>query len=167
LVEVDLNQLIMQVLDFAHGEFVTRGVEVRTNLSPQLPHVKADRVQLQQLTLNLIANACEAMQGRAETPHNVLSITTARTTHGSVQVVLSDTGPGIPPHRIDTIFDAFFTTKPNGLGMGLAICRKIAQAHGGTLVAESHAGSGATFCLTLPPRPPDREDLSLSPGASQ
>jgi two-component system sensor kinase FixL len=167
LVEVDLNQLIMQVLDFAHGEFVTRGVEVRTNLSPQLPHVKADRVQLQQLTLNLIANACEAMQGRAETPHNVLSITTARTTHGSVQVVLSDTGPGIPPHRIDTVFDAFFTTKPNGLGMGLAICRKIAQGHGGTLVAESHAGSGATFCLTLPTRPPDREDLSLSQGASQ
>ncbi|HEX6242601.1 MAG TPA: ATP-binding protein, partial [Polyangiales bacterium] len=125
LADLDVNELASQVLNLAHGEFVTRGVEVTTRFSPGLPAVRGDRVQLQQLLLNLVSNACEAMQHVSAT--RVLNIGTLRARDGSVQVVVSDSGPGIASAQIDTIFDAFYTTKANGLGMGLPICRQIAQ----------------------------------------
>ncbi|HEY6512269.1 MAG TPA: MASE1 domain-containing protein [Burkholderiaceae bacterium] len=148
-VRVDLNQVVRQVLDLLHGEFVARDIEVRVGLSSDLPQVNGDRVQLQQVVLNLVSNACDAMRlptGRERT----LSVTTIHVYDGSVQLVVGDTGPGIAPNQLDRIFEPFFTTKDSGLGLGLPISRRIARAHGGTLVAE-HRDAGASFRLTLPP----------------
>ena len=112
-------------------------------------------MQLQQLVLNLLCNACDAMR-HAASPQRTLNITTMHAYDGSVQLVVSDTGPGIPAEQLDRIFEPFFTTKDSGLGLGLPISRRIARAHGGTLVAE-HRDSGASFRLSLPPaQAPDR-----------
>jgi PAS domain S-box-containing protein len=164
---VDLNQLVREVLEFLHGEFVTRDVEVRASLAPDLPHVNGDRVQLQQLVLNLVSNACEAMQEPAA-HEKTLNVTTIHGYDDSAQVVVSDTGPGIPADQLDRVFEPFFTTKDNGLGLGLAISRKIARAHGGNLVAEQRHGVGATFRLMLPsgqPAPGSGLGASESAGA--
>jgi signal transduction histidine kinase len=144
----DLNQLVTEVLEFIRGEFVMRNVGVKTSLSPDLPQVDCDRVQLQQLVLNLISNACEAMQDRGG--EKALSIATVHGADDTVHVIVTDSGPGIPPDQLERIFEPFVTTKEQGLGLGLAICRKIARAHRGTLVADSHYGDGATFRLVLP-----------------
>jgi C4-dicarboxylate-specific signal transduction histidine kinase len=148
-VRLDVNQLLVEVLDFLRGEFLQHNVEVATSFSPDLPQVNGDSVQLQQLVLNLISNAIEAMrvQGGA---NKKLSITTLHGSDGTVQVVVSDTGPGIAADRIEKVFEPFFTTKQSGLGLGLAICRKIATAHGGTLVADDQYTEGASFRLKLP-----------------
>jgi PAS domain S-box-containing protein len=145
---VDMNHLVQDVLDFIRGEFLLRGVEVKTTLERVLPQVLGDRVQLQQLLLNLVCNACDAMQGRAE--RRLLTVSTGQTAEGSVQLTVSDTGPGIAPDRIERVFEPFYTTKDSGLGMGLAICRRIAGAHGGVLSAHSRPGEGATFRLVVP-----------------
>jgi PAS domain S-box-containing protein len=147
-VQLDINHVVTDVLEFIRGEFLLRGVEVKTTMGRDLPQVQGDRVQLQQLVLNLVCNACDAMQGQPE--RRLLSISTAQTADGSVQVAVSDTGPGIAPERLDRVFEPFYTTKQSGLGMGLAICRRIAGSHGGTLMATSRSGEGATFRLTLP-----------------
>jgi two-component system, LuxR family, sensor kinase FixL len=147
-VQLDINHVVGDVLEFIRGEFLLRGVEVKTTMGSDLPQVQGDRVQLQQLVLNLVCNACDAMQGQPE--RRLLSISTAQTADGSVQVAVSDTGPGIAPERLDRVFEPFYTTKQSGLGMGLAICRRIAGSHGGTLTATSRSGEGATFRLTLP-----------------
>jgi PAS domain S-box-containing protein len=149
-VRVDLNQLVREVLQFLHSEFVTRDVDVQASLSPDLPQVSGDRVQLQQVVLNLLSNACDAIQGAA-CRERTLSITTIEGHDGSVQVVVSDSGPGIPASQLDHIFEPFFTTKESGLGLGLSISRRIARTHGGTLVAELRDTAGATFRLSLPP----------------
>ena len=148
-VPIELNHVVKDVLEFLHSEFVTRDVDVRTSLSPDLPQVNGDRVQLQQLVLNLLSNACDAMRNAAS-PRRELSITTVHAYDGSVQLVVSDTGPGVPANQLDRIFEPFFTTKDSGLGLGLPISRRIARAHGGTLVAE-HRDGGASFRLSLPP----------------
>ncbi len=153
LVDLDVNVLVSQVLSLAHGEFVTRGVEVTTRLSPRLPPVRGDRVQLQQLLLNLVSNACEAMQHA--TVNKLLELRTLEARDGSVQIVVGDNGPGIASARVDTIFDAFYTTKANGLGMGLPICRQIAQSHGGSLELDPQDRGGASFRLSLPARSED------------
>jgi PAS domain S-box-containing protein len=144
----DLNQLVTDVLEFIRGEFVMRNVAVRASLWPDLPQVDCDRVQLQQLVLNLISNACEAMQDHGG--EKTLSIATVHQSDDTVQVVVTDSGPGIPPDQLERIFEPFVTTKEQGLGLGLAICRKIARAHRGSLVADSHYGDGASFRLVLP-----------------
>jgi len=123
-------------------------VELKTTLGRDLPQVLGDRVQLQQLVLNLVCNACDAMQG--QTKRRLLSVGTAQTADGSVQVTVSDTGPGITTDRIERVFEPFYTTKASGLGMGLPICRRIATAHGGVLTAQSRPDEGATFRLVLP-----------------
>ena len=146
---LDLNQLVSEVLDFAHGEFVTLGVAVTATLSRDLPLVQGDRVQLQQLVLNLMTNACEAMQAPGLTEKR-LRVRTVHASDGRVEVVVSDTGPGIAAEQLQRIFEPFYTTKDSGLGLGLAICRTIARAHGGALTAESSAGHGASLHLSLP-----------------
>jgi PAS domain S-box-containing protein len=148
-VRIDLNHLVREVLDFLHGEFVTRDVDVHANLSPDLPNVIGDRVQLEQLVLNLVSNGCEAMQnqGRGE---KTLNVTTIHGYDGTVQVVVTDTGPGIAADQLDRVFEPFYTTKENGLGLGLPISRKIAVAHGGNLTAEQREGEGASMRLVLP-----------------
>jgi signal transduction histidine kinase len=147
-VQVDVNHLVQDVLEFIRGEFLLRGVEVKTTLGRDLPQVMGDRVQLQQLVLNLVCNACDAMQG--QTKRRLLTVASAQTADGSVQLTVSDTGPGITADRIERVFEPFYTTKASGLGMGLPICRRIATAHGGVLLAQSRPDEGATFRLVLP-----------------
>lgn len=146
---LDLNQLVSEVLDFAHGEFMTLGVAVTATLSRDLPPVTGDRVQLQQLVLNLMTNACEAMQDPGATEKR-LRVKTIHGTDGRVELVVSDSGPGITAERLERVFEPFYTTKDSGLGLGLAICRTIARAHGGALTAESSVGHGASLRLSLP-----------------
>ena len=149
-VSVDLNQLARDALVFAHGAFVSSEVVISTSLSRDLPKVSGDPVQLQQLLLNLISNACDAMLAEAA-PRKQLSVTTSRTHDGQVQLVVIDSGCGIAPDQLERMFESFVTTKEHGLGLGLPISREIARAHGGSLAAESRLGDGASFRLVLPP----------------
>jgi PAS domain S-box-containing protein len=151
LLPVDVNDLMEDALDFAHGELVTHGVTVTVQLNPGLPSVSGDRVQLQQVFLNLINNACEAMSTR-ERSQRRLTLTTRYEREGTVDVAVSDNGWGIPPERLERMFDPFYTTKDDGLGLGLAICRTIVMAHRGRLWAENNPMGGATFRVSLPIR---------------
>jgi len=147
-VSVDLNKLIREVLVFAQGEHPTWPIEVQTNLDDNLPLVSADRVQLQQVIFNLITNAIDAMDTVIDRARS-LRVTSELEGNGVV-VKIADTGTGIAPENIDRIFDTFFTTKSQGMGMGLAICRSIIEAHGGTLSASPGDPHGAVFQLILP-----------------
>jgi PAS domain S-box-containing protein len=146
---LDLNELIREVLNFAHSDFVTRHVNVKMNLTERLPRINGDSVQLQQLFLNLVSNACEAME---ETPRSErqLIVTSFAGGHETVQVTVADRGPGIAPDEREKLFEPFFTTKERGLGLGLSICRTIAGAHNGTLRAESKSDRGAVFRIVFP-----------------
>jgi signal transduction histidine kinase len=146
---IDLCAVTGEVLDLAHADFVTRGVLVNNHLPADLPAVRGDRVQLQQVLLNLIVNACDAMVA-SEPSRRRLIITAAPDGNDMVQVAIADCGSGIPADRIDRLFEPFFTTKEQGLGLGLAICRSIVAAHGGRLWAANNVEGGATFWLTLP-----------------
>jgi signal transduction histidine kinase len=126
-----------------------KGVALGTELSERLPVVLADRIALQQVILNLTMNAVEAMSGVREGPRELL---VQSRPDGSEQVVISveDSGPGLDPENLDHLFDAFYTTKPNGMGMGLAISRSIIDAHGGRLWATPNTPRGAVFQFVLP-----------------
>src|SRR5450756_2519999 len=115
---------------------------VKMRLSEALPHISGDRVQLQQVILNLIMNAIEAMSEVTEGPRELL-LDTSEADSGGVLVRISDSGPGLPPANLVRIFEAFYTTKPSGLGMGLSICRSIVEAHGGRLWATQNQPQGA------------------------
>lgn len=143
---VDVNELVRDMVVLLDREAKTRGVSIRTELTPMMPPVSGDRVQLQQVLLNLMLNGIEAS---AEAPGELV-IQTRRDTQRGVVVAVSDSGVGLPAGHADRIFDAFFTTKPHGTGMGLAISRAIVQAHGGTLWAVANPTAGATFQFTLP-----------------
>jgi signal transduction histidine kinase len=145
--DLDINEIITEVLRLTRSEVVRRGVAVDTELELDLPSVAGDRVQLQQLLLNLLVNGMEAMDRIADRPKR-LSICSKQQAGEGVLVEVRDCGPGLT--EPDKAFDAFFTTKENGLGMRLAICRSIVEAHQGRLWAESANGTGATFCFTLP-----------------
>ncbi len=146
---VDLNHLLREVLEFAHSDLVTRNVEVTASFDARLAPVNGDRVQLQQLMLNLIGNACEALEAN-ERSDRKLAVTTTTGPNGSAQIIVSDCGPGIAPATLERLFEPFFTTKEHGLGLGLSICRTIATAHGGKLHAENNRGRGATFRVVFP-----------------
>jgi PAS domain S-box-containing protein len=150
-VSLDLNEVVGEVLGLLHGETAKRRVIVETDLGQDLPPVFGDRVQLQQLILNLLLNGIEAMD--PVTDYKRLFIRSKRESGDTVLVEIQDSGVGLKD--LDTVFEAFFTTKADGMGMGLAICRSIVQAHNGRLWAASAEGRGATFCFTLP--------LQLSP----
>jgi signal transduction histidine kinase len=142
---VDVNQVIQEMLTLLKGEATRRSVEMRSQLAAQLPMIKADRVQLQQVFMNLMLNAIEAME---ETGGEL----TVNSQCQDSQLVLSvsDTGVGLPAEKVDQIFSAFFTTKPQGSGMGLAISRSIVESHGGRLWATANDGRGSTFYFILP-----------------
>jgi PAS domain S-box-containing protein len=144
-----INKAVREVAALTRGEVLKNRVKVRTQLDKDLPPVQADRVQLQQVLLNLFINAIEAMRGVPEGLRE-LTITTARNGAGSIIVSLRDSGPGLDPNEADRLFEPFFTTKEEGMGMGLAICRSIIEAHGGRLWATANAPHGATFQFTLP-----------------
>jgi signal transduction histidine kinase len=142
-----VNDLITEIIMLVGGEAVRRGVAIRTELKTDLPSVSGHRTQLQQVLLNLIMNGIEAMKG--VDGGRQLTVTSARDGNDQLLVSVADTGVGLPPDE-DEIFKAFFTTKPDGTGMGLAISRSIVESHGGRLWGTSNAGRGATFRFSLP-----------------
>ena len=143
---VDVNEIVREMLVMLRGEANQYSISTRTELAPDLPKITADRVQLQQVFMNLILNAIEAMKDTA----GELTIKTELSQGGQLLISVSDTGVGLPDENTDQIFKAFFTTKPQGTGMGLAISRSIVESHGGRLWASANNGRGATFQLTLP-----------------
>jgi PAS domain S-box-containing protein len=144
----DLNAAINEVIVLARSAIIRNGVSVQTHLADGLFPVQGDRVQLQQVVLNLILNAVEAM-GSVEAGIRELFISTEQG-HTGVLVAVRDSGPGIDPEHLERVFEAFFTTKSSGVGMGLSICRSIISAHGGRLWADSNEPCGAVFQFTLP-----------------
>jgi two-component system, LuxR family, sensor kinase FixL len=146
---LNLNGLLRDVLRLVTSELLNAGVTVTVTPAPELPPVKGDRVQLQQVLLNLILNGCEAMAGVAQKERELLLTTQSIEAGRSVLVCVTDRGPGIPPQDLERVFDAFYTTKAQGLGVGLAVCRGIISAHGGRLWAANNQGRGARFCFSL------------------
>jgi signal transduction histidine kinase len=144
----DINADIEEVLALLHSDLVTRHVMVTTDLEVDLPTVRGDHIQLQQVLLNLIVNASDAMQSAGSCPRGIV-VSTRREKADTVRVSVSDSGPGLEENMLERIFDPFYSTKANGLGMGLSICRAIIKAHGGQLWAESQNKIGATFHFTL------------------
>jgi PAS domain S-box-containing protein len=149
---LDINAAVRELIELTRGEAVKNGVSVRTQLGDGLPLIHGDRVQLQQVILNLIVNAVEAMTGVSEGVRDLL-ISTGKAESGSVLVAVKDSGPGLAPASLERLFDAFYTTKPGGLGMGLSICRSIIDAHGGRLWASANVRQGASFQFLLPAHP--------------
>jgi signal transduction histidine kinase len=163
---LDINGVIEEALILAQGELQRNRVSLQTYLASDLPLIMGDRVQLEQVILNLVFNAVEAMSSAGERPRE-LSVSSrkgkktreerrfARTTLDDAEltyvlVTVHDSGPGLDPNNVGRLFDAFYTTKPHGLGMGLAISRSIIQAHGGLLSATTDPSRGAVFEFTLP-----------------
>ena len=146
---LDLNEAIREVIALTRGEAATTGVLVQTDLADGLPLIYGDRVQLQQVILNLVINAIEAMSGVAGIPRTLL-ISTGQAERGGVLVAMRDSGPGLDPASLEQLFNAFYTTKSGGMGMGLAICRSIIEAHEGQLWASANEPRGAVFQFTLP-----------------
>jgi C4-dicarboxylate-specific signal transduction histidine kinase len=145
---LNLNQLVRETMNLEKSTLIARKVVPILELSAEIPAVKADRVQLQQVLLNLIMNACQAMAEQGVERRRLVLRTTGE--GGVARVYIQDTGPGIPEEKLERVFEPFFTTKPEGLGLGLSICRSIAVAHSGSLRAANHADGGAIFELTLP-----------------
>jgi PAS domain S-box-containing protein len=144
-----INEAIVEVITLTRSEAVKDGISVQTQLAEGLPLIHGDRVQLQQVILNLILNAVQAMSGVSEKSRE-LRISTEQEASGAVLVTVQDSGPGLNPESVDSVFDAFYTTKSQGMGMGLSICRSIVDAHGGKLWAIANKDRGATFQFTLP-----------------
>jgi PAS domain S-box-containing protein len=146
---IDINEAALEVIEISQSQAIKNGVALNTELAEGLPPIAADRVQLQQVILNLIVNAIEAMGAMSEGPRE-LRVATARTRAGEIMVSVSDSGPGLAPEAVGRLFDAFYTTKADGLGMGLSICRSIIDGHGGRLWGSANAPRGAVFQFTLP-----------------
>ena len=146
---LDVNETIHEVIALADSEVQRNGVALEIQLSDDLPLILADRIQLQQVILNLMMNAMEAMNGPGEGPRELV-VSSMRNEPQGVIVSVRDSGPGLDPQGLDHLFDAFYTTKPHGLGMGLAISRSLIEAHGGRLWASVNQPHGAVFQFTLP-----------------
>ncbi|HTF80028.1 MAG TPA: ATP-binding protein, partial [Bradyrhizobium sp.] len=144
---VEINDAILEVIALTRIEAANNSVSVRTQLSEGLPRVQGDRVQLQQVLLNLIINAIEAMRDGGEERELIVS---TRNEPDGVSVEVRDSGPGFAPAALERVFEAFYTTKPGGLGLGLSICRSIIEAHNGQLLANANLPRGATFQFALP-----------------
>ena len=147
---VDINEIILDVIALSRSELHRNRVSFKPQLSNDLPLVLADRIQLQQVVLNLIMNGLEAMTELVDRSPE-LQVASARQESGGVLVSVRDSGKGLAPESLEHLFDAFYTTKPDGMGMGLAICRSIIEAHGGKLWASPNSPRGAVFQFTLPP----------------
>ena len=149
--QLDLSETILDVIALTRSEMLRHGVSLQTELGEGLPAIRGDRIQLQQVILNLILNAVEAMSWLSGGPRELLVSTAPDATSGGVVVAVRDSGPGLEPDSLDRLFDPFYTTKPDGLGMGLSICRSIIESHGGRLWAAASTPKGAVFQFTLPP----------------
>jgi PAS domain S-box-containing protein len=146
---LEVNGLILEIIELTRGEAAKHGVSILTELADLLPVVEADRVQLQQVLLNLIVNALEAMDADDEGPKELL-ISTGKVEPSGALVAVQDSGPGLEALMLERVFESFYTTKPTGFGLGLSICRSIIEAHGGRLWASKNQRRGATFQFTLP-----------------
>ena len=145
---VDVNEVVREMISLLRSEAERHSISMHVELAPELPSVRADRVQLQQVFMNLMLNGIEAIsEGNMA---GDLTIKSQRNPDGQVLISVSDTGIGLPPERADKVFDAFFTTKPHGTGMGLSISRSIIELHGGRLWATGNVDRGAVFQFTLP-----------------
>ena len=140
-----MNEVVGEMAGMMGGEARGHGVSIRTDLKDDLPMTVADRVQLQQVLMNLMLNGIEAMKDTG----GVLTVKSQLRQDGQIEIAVNDTGPGLPTGKANQIFDAFFTTKPQGSGMGLAICKSIVESQGGRIWANVHGGRGATFHFTL------------------
>ena len=146
---INLNDAIAKVVHMVHPDAAGQSCEMETALAADLPEIEGDPVQIQQVLINLLSNAFDAMQDTARNRRTV-KITTERNGDGAVSVSVRDRGAGILPEARDHLFEQFFTTKDDGLGMGLAIVRSIVEAHGGNIGADNAEGGGACFYFTLP-----------------
>ena len=146
---LDVNETILEVIALTRSEVLRNGVSLQTRLAKDLPLIQGDRVQLQQVMLNLIINAVQAMSGVSERSRELL-IGSAKNASNGVLVTVRDSGPGLNPESFNHLFDAFYTTKPGGMGMGLSICRSIIEAHGGQVWATANVPQGAIFQFILP-----------------
>jgi PAS domain S-box-containing protein len=159
---LEINGAIHEVIALTRGEAVKNGVSVQTELIDGLPLIEGDRVQLQQVILNLIINAFEAMSGISEGVRELL-ISTRKAEPDGVLVAVRDSGPGLAPATLERLFESFYTTKPGGLGLGLSICRSIIEAHGGRLWACANVPCGAIFQFTVPAHPVPGRDWEIVP----
>ena len=148
-VSFDITNAIRDVVLLLHSDAEMRKISVSVQAEPQIPAVRGDRVQLQQVVLNLLLNAFDAMKDSDRSDRTVL-LNIARIDERMLKVSVTDAGPGLPAGSPERVFDAFYTTKSNGLGMGLSISRSIIEAHGGRLWAENNLTRGATFSFTIP-----------------
>jgi signal transduction histidine kinase len=146
---VAINEVIGEMVGMLRSEARRHGVSIRTDIKDDLPMTVADRVQLQQVLMNLMLNGIEAMKDTG----GVVTVKSELGEDGQIEISVNDTGPGLPLGKADQIFDAFFTTKPQGSGMGLAISKSIVESHGGRIWANGDGGRGATFHFTLPAAP--------------
>jgi signal transduction histidine kinase len=146
---IDVNEITLEVLQSLRGELRDHGVTPHTHLASELPLVEGARSQLQQVVSNLVHNAIEAMDSTTDRSR-VLRVRTELQGRDAIIVAVEDSGPGIDPKRLDSIFDAFVTTKADGMGLGLAICRRIVEGHGGQLSAFSDGKNGARVQFLLP-----------------
>ena len=148
---VDINALALEAIQLLRKELDDHNMLARTKLASELPVILGHSGQLREVILNLIQNAIDAMAATTNRPR-VISVATARLGSDSISISLQDTGPGIDPQKLASIFDPFVTTKAKGTGLGLAICKMIVDQHGGKLSAASGADGGARFEITLPTR---------------
>jgi C4-dicarboxylate-specific signal transduction histidine kinase len=148
---VDINQIIREMVDLMRSEAMRYSISVRMELAAGLPQLVGDRVQLRQVLMNLVINSIDAMKNVEGTRE--LAIKSQRTENDQLQVSVSDNGVGLPHQQAEQIFNAFFTTKVHGTGMGLRISRTIVEAHGGRLWASDNSPRGASLCFTLPSKP--------------
>jgi two-component system sensor kinase FixL len=146
---LDLNEIIQQVIDLIRGDSLLQGLSTRTELSPGLATIHGDSIQLQQVILNLILNGAAAMRNAGSDQRKII-VGTAMADSRTVKAFVTDFGTGIDEHQIDRLFEPFYTTKPEGLGMGLSISQTIIKAHGGNIQAWNNREGGATFAFTLP-----------------
>lgn len=159
---VDLNEVIRETTLLLHSEAIEYGIMIPTKLAADLPQVIGDRVQMQQVLMNLMMNSIDAMKTVDGTRE--LTIQSQRDEEGGVLISVSDTGVGLPPQKAGQIFDAFFTTKPHGTGLGLRISRSIVESNGGRLWAAANSPRGARFCFTLPTNGETRASAVPDPG---
>ena len=146
---LNINDLVTETIPLLRREIASHGAALRMDLHSDVPPVAGDKVQLQQVVINLVVNGIQAMAGTIGR-ENSLTIRSRRRRGNGVLVSVIDSGTGIDPRHLDTLFNAFFTTKPAGMGMGLSICRSIIEAHGGEVGAFNNQDFGATFHFTLP-----------------
>jgi two-component system sensor kinase FixL len=148
-VVLDVNEMVREVLLLLHSEAIERKIAIVHELAPELPTVSGDRIQLQQVLLNLILNGFEAMSENKEGDRRLV-VSTGADGSDTIEIAVRDSGVGLEQDTIDHLLDAFFTTKPGGMGMGLTINRSIVQAHGGQLGGKQNSDGGATFFFTVP-----------------